>query len=400
MAGGATSLDFLLVVMRRHKKKQPRAEHEAYHRIPALTKDNGIDATAHDFLKSWVVDKKPNIAVAYLSRRSYPCLEAIGTKKGKPIPPGMVRIRAVMAMEKVNATGGTITSVGEIFEPDTTWSPELKKGENAYPTEFRLVSVPPDVAEDEECVQVSEQTPGRESNEKYYATTFRVKGGASRNQVMSLLWAEEGKYWKIVAIRAEDSTAAGLTSTKISIAPRVSEAEPEHFSGDPNAVKNITSFYQAWVGKRDVVGAVRYVSERSYQCLAAPSGAEKEMKPAERIRTALANPLARVPQRPDLSDMMSGVQPVNELVRSVDQENSKAFAIMAVPDQMADSFLCQSRHLPEKTATLKPADAKYGTYYLSASRLDYGEEQSPALLLLWTTEKDQWKIVAWAVEVD
>jgi len=367
---------------------------------PPLTKDNGIDATAHDFLKSWVVDKKPNIAVAYLSRRSYPCLEAIGKKKGKPIPPGMVRIRAVMAMEKVNATAGTITSVGDIFEADTTWSPELKKSENDYPTEFRLVSVPPDVAEDEECVQDSEQTPGRESNEKYYATTFRVKGGDTRDQVMLLLWTEEGKYWKIVAIRAEDSSAAGLTSTKIPIAPRVSEAEPEHFSGDPNAVKDITSFYQAWVGKRDVVSAERYVSERSYQCLAAPSGDEKERKPAELIRKALANPLARVPQRPDVSDMMSGVKPVNELVRSVDQENSKAFAIMAVPNQMADSFLCQSRHLPEKTATLKPADAKYGAYYLSASRLDYGEEQSPALLLLWTTEKDQWKVVAWAVEVD
>jgi hypothetical protein len=367
---------------------------------PRLTKDDGIDAAAHDFLKAWAVDKKPDIAVAYLSRRSYPCLETIGRKKGKPIPPGMVRIRAVMAMENLNATAGTIASVGEMFEADATWAPELKKGENAYPKEFRLVSVPPDVAEDEECVQVSEQTPGKESKEKYYATAFRVKGGDGPNQVMLLLWAEEGKYWKIVAIRTEDSSAAGLTSTKIPIAPRASEAEPESFSGDPNAVKDITSFYQAWVGKRDPAGAGRYVSERSYQCLAAPSGAEKEMKPAERIQKALANPLERVPQAPDLSAMMSGVQPVNELVRPVDQENSRAFAVMAVPDQMADSFLCQSRHLPEKTATLKPADARYGTYYLSASRLNYGEEQSPALLLLWTKEKDQWKVVAWAVEVD
>ena len=57
------------------------------------------------------------------------------------------------------------------------------------------------------------------------------------------------------------------------------------------------------------------------------------------------------------------------------------------------------RQLPEKTRELKPSDARYGTYYLSANRLDYGEEESPALLLLWTREKDQWKVVAWAVEV-
>jgi hypothetical protein len=46
-----------------------------------------------------------------------------------------------------------------------------------------------------------------------------------------------------------------------------------------------------------------------------------------------------------------------------------------------------------------PSDAKYGTYYLSANRLNYGEEESPALLLLWAREKDQWKVIAWAVEV-
>ena len=72
---------------------------------------------------------------------------------------------------------------------------------------------------------------------------------------------------------------------------------------------------------------------------------------------------------------------------------------MALPDQMAGSFLCQSRHLPEKTSVLKPSDAKYGTYYLSASLLRFAEEESPALWLLWTREKDMWKIVAWAVEV-
>jgi hypothetical protein len=97
--------------------------------------------------------------------------------------------------------------------------------------------------------------------------------------------------------------------------------------------------------------------------------------------------------------MMSGMQPLNDLLRPVQHENSKAFAIMAVPDQKADTFLCQKRQLPESSDDLKPTDAKYGAYYLSASRFDYGEEQSPALLLLWTKETAGWRIVAWAVEL-
>jgi hypothetical protein len=366
---------------------------------PRLTTDQGVDASAHDFLKSWVVDKQPKNAVAYLSRSSYPCLEAMAQKRGKPVPPGMVRLRTAIAMEQFNASTGTMSSVGEMFEPATNWAPELKEAKNAYPAEFRLVSVPPDMAQDEECGLAPDEGASKKSKEKYYATAFRGKQGDRRNKVMLLLWTEEGKYWKIVAIRVEDSGDAGLTPTKTAAAPPVSEAEPEKIAGDPNAVKDITSFYQSWVGKRDTASAALYASENSYECLAAPSEAEKKMKLLDRIQKALEKPLPRVPQGANLSDMMSSVQPVNELVRPVEQENSKAFAIMAVPDQMADSFLCQRRHLPEKTAVLKPSDAKYGAYYLSASRLKFGEEESPALLLLWTKEKDQWKVIAWAVEV-
>jgi hypothetical protein len=92
--------------------------------------------------------------------------------------------------------------------------------------------------------------------------------------------------------------------------------------------------------------------------------------------------------------MMSGVQPVNELEA---EKNSKAFTIMVVPDQMADSFLCQHRQQPEKVSVLKPGDAKW-LYYLSSSRLHLARRNHP-LLLLMKKEKDHWKVIAWAVEV-
>ena len=71
---------------------------------------------------------------------------------------------------------------------------------------------------------------------------------------------------------------------------------------------------------------------------------------------------------------------------------------MAVPDQMAPSFLCENRQLPEEPPELQPAEAKYGTYYLSASQLNFGEEQSPTFLLLWAKEEARWKLVAWAID--
>jgi hypothetical protein len=364
---------------------------------PRVRADQGIDTTVHDFLKSWVVDRQSQNAIAYLSPVSYPCLEGIATKRRKPIPPGMVRFNTLIAMNRFNASLSKTTSVEDVFEAATNWKPYLKEEKNSYPAEFRLVEVPADMAQYQECLQAPVEEGGKDKG-KFYSAALRGKQGDGRDKVMSLLWTKEGKYWKIIAIRIDDGSHGGITPKTAPASP-VPEAEPDTIAGDPNAVKDITSFYQSWVGKRNPAGAARYVSERSYQCMAAPSGAEKGMKPADRLQKALTSPLARVPQGTNLSDMMSSVQPVNELVRPVEQANSNAFAIIAVPDQMADSFLCQSRHLPEKTPTVKPSDAKYGTYYLSASRLNYGKEESPALLLLWTNDKDRWKVVAWAVEV-
>jgi hypothetical protein len=86
-----------------------------------------------DFLKAWVVDKQPNDAIAYFSGRSYPCLEAMAQKKQNPVPPGMVRQRLAIAMDKFNESRGTVASVGEVFEAAKSSFPELKEVKNAYP---------------------------------------------------------------------------------------------------------------------------------------------------------------------------------------------------------------------------------------------------------------------------
>ena len=365
---------------------------------PGVKADKGIDESAHDFLKTWVVDKQPNLSVAYFSRRSYPCLEAMAQKNRKPVAPGMVRLRVEMAMNKFDTTTAAVNSVSDVFEPGNQWLKELKEAENAYPSEFRLVSVPSDIGADEECVPAPADESGKQTKEKYYGTAFKEKQGGSGNKMISLLWAQEGGYWKIIAVRIEDSGDAGIVPKNAAVtAP--AEEEPKSIAGDPGAVKDITQFYQTWIGKRDSAQASKFASQLSYACLRAPSAAEKSLTPAGRIRSGLELALTRVPQGSDLSAMMSSVQPVNDLLRPVEQENSKAFAIMAVPDQMADSFKCQNRKLPEKTPELNPVDAKYGTYYLSASRLNFGEEESPALLILWAKQKAGWRVIAWAVEV-
>src|SRR6478736_745885 len=176
---------------------------------PGMKADQGIDKSVHDFLQSWVVAKQPNKSVAYFSRQSYPCLETTVQKTRKSAPQGMVRLRTLMAMQKFSDGIGKANSVADVFTPADKWSQTLGEAKNAYSSEFLLVSVPPDVEPDESCVAALSDDPGNRPKDKFYATAFRGKQGDSRNKVMRLLWAREGDYWKITAIRLEDGSDAG-----------------------------------------------------------------------------------------------------------------------------------------------------------------------------------------------
>ncbi len=365
---------------------------------PGMKADQGVDKSAHDFLQSWVVEKQPNKSVAYFSRQSYPCLEATAQKSSHSTTPGMIRLRTVMLMQNFSDSIGTANSVADVFEPAAKWSPALKDAKNAYASEFLLVAVPLDMEPDERCAPTLSGESANRAKEKYFATVFRGKQGDSRNKVMTLLWAKEGDYWKITAIRLEDGSDANIVPENAAAQAEPSVEKPRSIAGDPTAEKDILNFYQAWIVKRDVIRASTFASPRSYQCLPSPAKDQQKLTPIARIQSGLQGPLERIPTGTNLSDMMTSLQPSNDLLPPVQHENSKAFAIMAVPDQMASSFLCKDRHLAA-VPDLKPADAKYGAYYLSASRLNYGDEESPALLLLWTKEEASWKVIAWAVEL-
>ena len=191
---------------------------------------------------------------------------------------------------------------------------------------------------DERCVATLSEASGNRSKEKYFATAFRGKQGDSRNKVMTLLWAKEGDYWKITAIRLEDSSDAGIVPSNAAAQAEPSVEEPRSIAGDPAAEKDILEFYQTWIVKRDVIRASTFASPRSYQCLPSPSKDQQKLTPIARIQSGLQQPLERIPSGANLSDMMSSLQPSNDLLPPVQHENSKAFAIMAVPDQMADQF--------------------------------------------------------------
>jgi hypothetical protein len=53
--------------------------------------------------------------------------------------------------------------------------------------------------------------------------------GDGRDKVMSLLWTKEGKSWKIVAIRIDDGSDAGITPKTAASPPSLREPDLKRF---------------------------------------------------------------------------------------------------------------------------------------------------------------------------
>jgi hypothetical protein len=213
----------------------------------------------------------------------------------------MMQLRVEMATREFGNRVGSVSSVNDVFVVYDLWSQQLKEAKNAFaPDEFRLVAMPADMANDEECVSVSEQGSGKQSKEKFYATAFREKRGAE--QVMLLAWTQERGYWKIIAIRLEDSNDSAITPRSATVQVEPVEEEPLKIGPDPTAVNDITQFYQAWIVKRDIRQALPFVSRRSYKCLTPPSEDQRKLAPFARIQLGLEQPLNEIPSGKNLGE--------------------------------------------------------------------------------------------------
>jgi hypothetical protein len=75
------------------------------------------------FLSAWLLEAPPRFAVPYFSRRSYPCVEAMSERKGKPLPAGVVRNEILNSMAKYAQTIGPVKSLDDVVGPVKPWDP-------------------------------------------------------------------------------------------------------------------------------------------------------------------------------------------------------------------------------------------------------------------------------------
>ena len=371
-----------------------------------------IDVAVHDFLSSWLVEGKPNLAAAYMSERTYSC---IALEKGdeESFDYGMAPFELMMGLQAVNDELGKVESLEDVVVGVRLTDPKLTVVRQKHHPQFVLYGVPDDVAASFDCAsrtRIGEpMEPRNKSSYKdiedfeYFGSTFYLKSTRGKGATLALLWTKEKGYWKIVSYEVEPEAATddgGMPDVRTASA--TPEPEPERKSGDPTLITATEQFLEAWLIEKDYDRALGFMAPRCYPCVNLdldPGETPKvtAAEQAERLRLGLERSGANFGSVARLEDIIDGVELWVPDVHIVTHPREDAYALYGIPDWMAEDTTCQKRIEGAEVTPLEARTPSYGRYYVSALRIETVAGETVALLLGWTKEDGAWRIYAYKV---
>jgi hypothetical protein len=158
----------------------------------------------------------------------------------------------------------------------------------------------------------------------------------------------------------------------------------------------VEDFLEAWLIDGDIPGALSYISDRSYACLAENADDrgtfDRGMAPFQ-LRQQLSDAHKALGKHDSLEGLVVGVRLTKPGLKIVTQPHHAQFVLYAVPDDIAAAFDCESRQTLADPARVR---RQYGQYYGATFFIDGRQEYSIALL--WAKDRGHWRIVSWQAQ--
>jgi len=187
------------------------------------------------------------------------------------------------------------------------------------------------------------------------------------------------------------------------VAPAATEIKIEPVKGDPGMIAAAREFFDEWFVQQNFEKAVGYFSEQCYACVNLYGDQQKEKvrnwpEGRRRILDGMKSISGIIGRKSDVAEAIRSITPVHPALKLVAHPQERAYALASVPDELAKAFECQSQVKRVNVAQKLGGPAVYGNYYGAIFEMNVPGNPA-ALRLLWGREKDQWKIMAYSVEV-
>ena len=360
------------------------------------------EEAVHDFLNSWLVEQKPNIAMSYFDEQSIACLEV---EQGQKVDRGMAKFMILRALQGVNQQLGQISDLSDAVQGVRLVGPRGRMIKQPYHAQFVLYDVREDLATRFDCA--AKLDPGAASAKalrshafgKYVGALFRIKSLNLIGETIATIWAKEGGYWKLISYDVEPE-AEEYKVPSLAVSPPAPSLVS--VKGDSRLIRAADDFLKKWLVQGRMDQAFAYLSPKCYSCLnlyrsedtPPPQNAEEA---AYWIRQGMEKMAQTVGKVRKIEEAIAAPEPSNSDLRIVHHSREKAFVIVSVPDYMGEGADCSRRVPGEELAFRDPQNKVYGNYYAIGFRLTVSPEQAGVLWTVWHKEGTEWKIVSYLV---
>jgi len=372
---------------------------------PRLGKRTNPEDAIRDFLKAWLVEQNPGVAVGYVSQRAFACMEL---ERGIPVDRGMGRFQLYRAMQSVNRLVGRAESLDQVIRGASLSDPRLRAIAQPYQAEFSMYDVREDLAAQLDCEyrlhpeQADLKKAASTDFGDYIGAVFRMKTPSILGETVATLWAQDKGAWTLLAYDAEPEWGAGASPESQPAQPVASEEALPVVNGDPGMKKAVKDFLEAWYLRKDAAAAFRYLSPRCFPCYNVyrpenepQANSTEEAGNLIRERMKLLGDWAGTGN--SLADLLVAAEPHHPDLKMVKHDQAGAFSIISLPDSMAAAIDCaQLAHGEIPKLNLSGAK-RYGTYYASSIRLKRAGDEAAVLWTLWAKSGREWKVVSYLV---
>jgi hypothetical protein len=352
--------------------------------IPVAPKGDP-DLLTHDLLTAWLVQQNIPAAGSYFSHQVYPCAEAAARKQGRKVSAGIGQFLLLVQLANgAKAVGKAENLAAVVSAPDNPYN-NLTPLKNKYPSEFLLLPVPADMADEFRCKAAKEKERAGDSGAaQYVGSLIRIRPPKASEVVLMLLWAKESNKYRIVSARLVEEAEAGLEAYGAKTPPSPEAPPLPTVDGDAQLNTTLDSFFNTWLVKDNAAKAATFYSPVSYACLPP----EQISQGSKALVAGLSSIRTSVGARNSLQDYLKAVVPDDPSLKQVIHTNYSSYAIVLVPGSEAQTMSCsKSKKLPE--------DA---TYYGTVYRFRTKDGNDPATVyMLWSKLNNTWKVVSWKV---
>lgn len=383
----------------------PKADMEALsstYRKPAINDAQPVEVAIHDFFQSWLMAKKPELSLSYVSVKANACIAGFS---GESATQSLIRLRLLEHMRKANKQVGDTRDLDEALHAVVILGPAAQPIQQPYGKLFSVANITDSTAREIDCrltqgMSLAEDLPSATNRlGDYFSSSTVIRGPDSRTggQLLYMVWHKEEGTWKIVGWHLVNPYATS-NGPKLADAEKPESSEAANMVADPGLVASTDQLLTTWLVKKDIPDTLKLVSAEARTCANLEG---QKSKSGKKLTQAgwFEQVAGEMPKSATLSGAIQRAAVSHPQMQEVSHPEQNAYLLVRISDDIASMYDCAGRSAgvkPGPTTAMGKAFYTLNVYQaIFEPQHDKGDRGTVVLTL--ARRQNRWMIIAYDV---